>query len=343
MNSSGKSRTPISSLGKYGLLGHILKDNKTRSKATVISAGDDAAALQSKGLLTLVSTDLLLEGIHFNLVYTPLKHLGYKAVIRGISDIYAMNGMPEQILISLGISSRFSVEETEELYLGINSACENYNIDLAGGDITSSLTGLTICVTAAGTVAPEKLVKRSGARPNDLICITGDIGSAYMGLQLLERERKLFEEDSSIRPELAGHEYIIGKQLKPEFPAKTLSRLAETGILPTSMIDVSEGLASDLLQLCSSSGTGCRIYIDKVPVDAETAKMAEEFRIDPLTAALNGGEDYELLFTVSLEMFEKVREVEKVRVIGHMTQDDYGMFAVTGDGEEAELKAQGWK
>jgi thiamine-monophosphate kinase len=343
--SETENRTSIDSIGKYGLIDRLTGKIKIKNNSTVIATGDDAAALKygEEGPLTLISTDLLLEGIHFNLVYTPLKHLGYKAVIRAISDIYAMNGCPEQILVAVGIGSRFSVENIEELYSGIGLACKKYGVDLAGGDTTSSLTGLTISVTALGSVEPERAVRRSGAGANDLICVTGDLGAAYMGLQLLERERKLFDGNSTTQPDLSGYEYIIGRQLKPEFPSEVIGLLKNNEILPSAMTDVSEGLASDLLQICRQSDKGCRLFTDKIPVDGETARMAEEFRIDPLLPAMNGGEDFELLFTVPLESFEKIRKIKSVKVIGHITQPDYGCFMVTGEGEEIEIEAQGWK
>lgn len=342
MKKSEMDKTPIRKMGKYGLIDHLTKDIKTVNKSTVSSIGDDSAIIDHDGLMTLVSTDLLLEGIHFNLVYTPLKHLGYKSVIRAISDIYAMNGTPGQIMVSLGISSKFPVEQVEDIYEGIGLACSRYVVDLAGGDTTSSLTGLTIGVTAVGTAHPGKIVKRSGAKPNDLICVTGDFGAAYMGLQLLEREMKIFEKTKGLQPDLSGYEYIVGRQLKPEFPDNVIAGLNERKIVPTSMTDVSEGLASDLLQICKHSGTGCRIFNNKIPVDAETVRLAEEFRIDPLIPALNGGEDYELLFTVPLELFEEVKKVKDVKVIGHITQSDYGKYLVGDDGAEIELTAQGW-
>jgi thiamine-monophosphate kinase len=343
MADSEGSKTPIGELGKFGLIDHLTKKSKPGNKSTVLGPGDDSAVIENGNLLSIVSTDLLLEGIHFNLIYTPLKHLGYKAVIRGISDIYAMNGKPGQVMISLGISTRFTVEHLEELYEGIYLACEKYGTDLAGGDTTSSLTGMTIGITAVGVVEKENLVKRDGAKPNDLICVTGDFGASFIGLQLLERERKLLKTSQYIQPDLSGHEYVIGRQLKPEFPAGTLEDLRNNGLLPTSMIDISDGLASDLLHLCKSSGTGCRIYSNKIPVDQETFRLAEEFRIDPLTAALNGGEDYELLFTIPLEMFEKVRLLHSVKIIGHMTEPEDGKILISEEGSETDLTAQGWE
>jgi thiamine-monophosphate kinase len=342
MDNPGNKKISISELGKFGLIDHITKKSKLENRSTISGTGDDAAIIDSGKNLTLVSTDLLLEGIHFNLIYTPLKHLGYKAVIRAISDIYAMNGTPGQILISLGISSRFSVEEIDEIYEGIYLACEKYHVDLAGGDTTSSLTGLTIGVTAIGTVEKHKVVKRDGARANDLICVTGDFGASFMGLQLLERERKLFEKEKVTRPDLSGYEDIIGRQLKPEFPAIILKELQQAEILPTSMIDVTEGLASDLLHICKLSDTGCRIFYSKIPIDYETSRLAEEFNLDPIIPALNGGEDFELLFTVALDQFEKVKLIQNVKVIGHMTLSGSGNYLAGDDGSEVEINAQGW-
>lgn len=343
MSEFESNRTPIGSIGKFGLIHHITEKADLQNRSSVSGAGDDSAIIDSGDNLTLVSTDLMLEGIHFNLVYTPLKHLGYKAVIRAISDIYAMNGTPGQILIALGISSRFSVEHLDELYEGIYLACKKYKVDLAGGDITSSLTGLTIGVTAIGIAEKGKVIKRNGAKPNDLICVTGNFGASFMGLQVLERERKLFDKDKAFKPDLAGYEYIIERQLKPEFPEDVLTRLRENDIIPSSMIDVSDGLASDLIHTCKLSGTGCRIYYSKIPVDAETCKAAEEFKVDTVIPALNGGEDYELLFTVALENAEKIRSIPDVALIGHMTQPDQGYYMITEEGTEIELKAQGWE
>jgi thiamine-monophosphate kinase len=339
---SESSSTPIGKLGKFGLIDHLTKRFKTGNISTVYGVGDDSSIIDNGDLFTIISADLLLEGIHFNLTYTPLKHLGYKAVIRGISDIFAMNSTPNQILVSVGISNRFTVEHLEDLYEGIFLACEKYGTDLAGGDTTSSLTGLTIGITAIGSVEKERAVRRNGAKPNDLICVTGDFGAAYMGLQLLEREKKIFKTIRGIQPDLSGYEYVIGRQLKPEFPSETIAYLRKNELLPSSMTDISDGLASDLLHICKSSHTGCRIYSNKIPIDQETVRLAEEFRIDPLTAALNGGEDYELLFTLPLNVFEKIKLIPSVRVIGHMTSIEDGKLLVSEDGSETDLIAQGW-
>jgi thiamine-monophosphate kinase len=343
MEKTENRKKSINEFGKFGLIKHLTGNIVTGNKTTIKGIGDDSAIIDSGKNLTLVTTDLLLEGIHFNLIYTPMKHLGYKAVIRAISDIYAMNGTPGQVIIALGISSKFNVEQLEELYEGILQACKNYNVDLAGGDITSSLTGMTIGVTAVGIVEKNDLVRRDGAGPNDLICVTGDFGASFMGLQLLERERKLFIKDKVTQPDLSGYEYVIGRQLKPEIPFSTLKELKKEEIQPTSMIDVTDGLASDLLHVCKLSGTGCRIFYSKVPIDYETSKLAEEFNIDPMVPALNGGEDYEMLFTVPLEMVEKIKIIQSVKVIGHMTTSGSGYYLAGDDGSEVEISAQGWK
>lgn len=343
MDKSENDETPIGKLGKYGLIDHFSAKFKLKNKSTVAGIGNDSAIIDSEGKFILVSADILLEGIHFNLVYTPLKHLGYKSVIRGISDIYAMNGVPGQIMIGMGISSRFTVEQVDELFSGIDLACRKYGVDLAGGDTTSSLTGLTLSVTAIGSVGKEDIVRRDGAKPNDLICVTGDFGAAYLGLQLLEREKRIFEQDSRIQPDLSGHDYVIGRQLKPEFPSDILEKLKNAGILPTSMIDVSDGLASDLLQVCKASNTGCRIFSKQVPIDYETSRLAEEFNIDPLIPAMNGGDDFELLFTVPPDLYDKVMQIGQIKAIGHITEIGSGSFLVGADGSEVRITAQGWK
>ncbi len=342
MGKEDNGKTPIGDFGKFGLIDHLTAGIKNTNRTTIAGIGDDAAVINNGSTLTLVTTDLMLEGIHFNLVYNPLKHLGYKSVIRAISDIYAMNGTPGQLLVGLGISSRFSVEDTDELYDGIKLACEKYNVDLAGGDITSSITGLTISLSAAGSAEKDSLVMRTGARPNDLICVTGNFGASYMGLQVLERERKLFSQEKNVQPDLSGFEYIIGRQLKPEFPVSVLDELRQEGIVPTAMADVTDGLASDLMHICRLSGTGCRIFSNKIPVDHETARVAEEFNMDPLVPALNGGEDYELLFTVPLDLYDKTEKLKQVKVIGHITPLESGNFLIGEGGTEIELKARGW-
>jgi thiamine-monophosphate kinase len=330
-------------MGKYGLIDRIASKIPGLAKSTVMGAGDDSAVIDSGDTYTLVSTDLLLEGIHFNLVYSPLKHLGYKSVIRAISDIYAMNGKPSQVLLALGISSRFFAEDVDDLLEGALAACKKYGIDLAGGDTTSSLTGLAVSVTAVGSVPKEELVTRGGALPNDLICVTGDLGAAYTGLQLLERERRIFEKDKNIQPRLEGFDYVIGRQLKPEFPAAVLEDLRGKKIKPSSMIDITEGLASELMHICTASGTGCRIFNKNIPIDYETSRLSEEFNIDPVTSALNGGDDFELLFTIPLEKYDLIRQTDNIKVIGHITEKGTGNYLIGSDGTEVELKAQGWK
>ena len=342
MDKSEKRINSLKELGKVGLIDHIKSKVKLENDSSIIGIGDDAAIIDSGQLQTVVSTDLLLEGIHFNLIYSPLKHLGYKAVIRAISDIYAMNATPKQILISLGLSSRFNLNEVDEIYNGISLACDKYKVDLVGGDTTSSLTGLTIAVTAIGTVKKSDTVKRDGAIPNDLICVTGDFGAAFIGLQLLERERKLFEKEKGIQPDLVGFEYVLGRQLKPEFPATTLTELHDAKIMPSSMIDVTDGLASDLLQICKLSDVGCKIFSDKIPIDYETSRVAEDFNINPIIPALNGGEDYELLFTLPLDSFEKIQLIKSVKIIGHITQKEEGCNLVDDNGSEIKLSANEW-
>ncbi len=335
-------RTEISSLGEFGLIDRITKDIPITNKETVKGVGDDAAILQFSGdEETLVTTDLFMEGVHFDLTYFPLKHLGYKAVVANISDIYAMNGTPKQITVSLALSRKFCIEDVEELYAGIRLACQQYGVDIAGGDTTSSLTGLAISITAIGTAPKGTAVKRSGAKETDLICVTGNLGAAYMGLQLLERE-KIATAGKDIQPDFQGKEYILERQLKPEARKDIIERLREEGIMPTAMIDVSDGLSSELMHICKQSGTGCRIYEERLPIDYQTAIMAEELNMNVTTCALNGGEDFELLFTVPIADHEKVAAMKDVHVIGHIVSDSMGLALITRDGVEMELKAQGW-
>ena len=335
--------TEISKYGEFGLIRHLTEKIKLQNPSSVKGVGDDAAVLDYKDKQVLVTTDLLLEGVHFDLIYTPLKHLGYKAAVVNFSDIYAMNGQPKQITVSLGVSKRFSVELLEELYSGILLACENYGVDLVGGDTSASLTGLTISITCIGEGEKEKIVYRNGARENDLICVTGNLGSAYMGLQLLERERLVFEgQNENIQPDFNGKEYILQRQLKPEARKDIIQKLAEKGILPTSMMDISDGLSSELIHICSQSNVGCRVYEDKIPIHLQAAVMAEELNMNIVTAALNGGEDYELLFTCKLEDYEKIITLEDVGIVGHITKPELGMNLTGRNGEEIPLKAQGW-
>jgi thiamine-monophosphate kinase len=335
-------RTEISSLGEFGLIDHITKEIKTENKESIKGIGDDAAVLQfSNNEEVLVSTDLLMEGVHFDLTYFPLKHLGYKAVVANISDIYAMNGTPKQITVSLALSRKFCIEDVEELYSGIRLACQQYGVDIVGGDTSSSLTGLAISITAIGTAPKGTTVKRNGAKETDLICVTGNLGAAYMGLQLLERE-KIATAGKDIQPDFQGKEYILERQLKPEICKEVLEKLREENVRPTSMIDISDGLSSELMHICKQSGVGCRIYEERIPIDYQTAIMAEELNMNVITCALNGGEDFELLFTVPIADHEKVAAMKDVRVIGHIVSDNMGLALITRDGVEMELKAQGW-
>ncbi len=335
-------RTEISSVGEFGLIERLTKEITLTNKESKSGAGDDAAILQfSNDEEVLVSTDLFMEGIHFDLTYFPLRHLGYKAVVANISDIYAMNGTPKQITVSLALSRKFCIEDVEELYAGIRLACQTYGIDIVGGDTTSSLTGLAISITAIGTAPKGTVVKRNGAKETDLICVTGNLGAAYMGLQLLERE-KIATAGKDIQPDFQGKEYILERQLKPEARREVIEKLREEGIKPTSMIDISDGLSSELMHICKQSGAGCRIYEERIPIDYQTAIMAEELNLNVVTCALNGGEDFELLFTVPIADHEKVAAMKEVRIIGHIVSDSMGLALITRDGVEMELKAQGW-
>lgn len=337
-----QKQTEISSIGEFGLIDRVTEGLKPVNASTVTGVGDDCAVLRYHDSEVLVSTDMLLEGIHFDLTYVPLKHLGYKAAVVNFSDIYAMNGTPRQITVGLGVSSRFTVEHIEELYAGMRLACELYGVDLVGGDTTASRSGLVISVTCIGDAPADKVVLRSGAKDTDLICVTGDLGSAYMGLQLLEREKRVSAGAKDFVPEFGGKEYLIERQLKPEARRDIISALAAADIKPTSMMDISDGLSSELLHICKASDTGCRIYEERIPVDYQTALMAEELNMSVITAALNGGEDYELVFTVPLHCHDAVSKIEGVKVIGHMTKPELGCALITNDGVEMELKAQGF-
>ncbi len=336
------SETEISTLGEFGLIDQLTRDFKVKNSSTLRGVGDDCAVLDYGGMKTLVTTDLLLEGIHFDLTYTPLKHLGYKAVAVNLSDIYAMNGTPRQITVSLGISKRFTVEHINELYSGIYAACEKYGVDLVGGDTSASVTGLLISITCIGEAREEDIVYRSGAHDTDLICVSGDLGAAYMGLQLLERERVAGAGQKDFQPDFAGREYLLERQLKPEPRADVIAELRELGIKPTAMMDVSDGLSSELLHICKQSGVGCRVYEDRIPIDYQTAVMAEELNMNLVTAAMNGGEDYELLFTVPLTQHEKVEQMKTARLIGRITKPELGAYMVARDDTELEIRAQGW-
>jgi thiamine-monophosphate kinase len=337
-----ETNNDLSKIGEFGLIHLLTKKIVLKNKSSLIGVGDDGAVLDMGDMLTVVTTDMLTEGIHFNLVYSPLKHLGYKAVVVNLSDIYAMNAIPTQILVSIGISARFTTEMIEELYEGINLACSIYGVDLVGGDTTSSLTGMTISITAIGAAPKERIVYRSGAGDNDLICVTGDLGAAYMGLQLLERELQVFQQTKIVQPELEGHDYILERQLKPEARRDIINTLAEKEIMPTSMIDISDGLSSEILHLCKASNTGCKIFADKIPIDKETREMAQEFNVEPTTVSMNGGEDYELLFTAKIKDYEKIAATEGISIIGHITKKSEGTLMVTPDGSFVEISALGW-
>ena len=364
------ARTEIATLGEFGLIRHLTDNMEKKQVSTIKGVGDDAAVMDfrkgqsdkvqgtKEGDLVLMTTDLLLEGVHFNLEYVPLKHLGYKAAVVNFSDIYAMNGTPTQIVVSLGLSKRFSVEDMEQLYSGIRLACERYGVDLVGGDTSASMTGLTISITCLGTAKESDIVYRNGAKENNLICVTGNLGTAYMGLQLLERERiaanyelRITNDEgrrmsangeSGVRKAFEGREYLLERQLKPEARRDIIEKLREAGIKPTAMMDVSDGLSSELMHICTQSGVGCAVYEDKLPIDFQAAALAEEMNLNIVTCALNGGEDYELLFTCDLKDYEKLIPLEDVYLIGHITKKEYGMNLIGRNGEEIGLKAQGW-
>ncbi|MBK9731888.1 MAG: thiamine-phosphate kinase [Chitinophagaceae bacterium] len=338
-----EERTEISELGEFGLIRYLTKNIELVNESSKIGVGDDAAVIEFEaGKQTVVTTDLLIEGIHFDLMYVPIKHLGFKSVIVNLSDIYAMNAMPKQITVSLAISNRFSLEAVNDLYEGIYFACEKYGVDLVGGDTTSSLKGLVISITAIGEINADDIVLRSGASENDLLCVTGDLGAAYVGLQLLEREKRVYLESPEVKPDLENQTYIVGRQLKPEARKDIIELFQSLEIKPTSMIDISDGLSSEILHLCESSEVGCKLYEEKIPIAEETYNMALKFNLDPTTCALSGGEDYELLFTIAPEDFEKVKNNPDISVIGHMTAKDKGAVLITKGNNVHPLKAQGW-
>ena len=335
--------TPISTLGEFGLIKHLTQFFPVENASTELGVGDDAAIINAEGKKVLVSTDMFTEGVHFNLGYTPLKHLGYKVVVAGISDIAAMNAVPTQIMISVAVSNRFPVEALEEIYAGVQLACRRYKVDLVGGDTTSSQAGLVINVTAVGLESSEKIISRNGAKPNDLLVVTGDLGGAYMGLQILEREHSVYLKNPNMQPEMEGYDYILERQLKPEARTDIKGILEELGVKPTSMIDVSDGLASEVLHLSDKSKVGFRIYEEKIPMDELTISTADEFNLNPVMTALNGGEDYELLFTISQSDFDKIKNNPDFTIIGHAVEEEQGNYLVLrGSNELAELTAQGW-
>lgn len=333
----------ISSLGEFGLIGRLTENLPKENESTLCGVGDDAAVLHHPDDVDeLVTTDLLLENVHFDLTYVPLKHLGYKSAVVNFSDIYAMNGTPKQITVSLGISSRFSLEHIEELYAGIRLACEQYHVDLVGGDTCASRQGLVISITCIGEARRDRIVYRNGARPTDILCVSGDLGAAYMGLQLLEREKVASAGNRDFVPDFAGKEYLVERQLKPEARRDIIEALAAANIKPTAMMDISDGLSSELMHICNDSGVGCRVYEERIPIDYQTALMAEELNMNLTTAALNGGEDYELLFSVPLIDHDRVKAIEGVHVIGYVTEASEGCALVTRDNQEMRLRAQGW-
>ena len=336
------NRTEISTLGEFGLIKHLTKDIELKNAETLYGVGDDAAVIDNGNQQTLVTTDMLMEGVHFDLVYTPLKHLGYKAAIVNFSDIYAMNGTPKQITVSIAVSKRFCIEDLEQFYEGLKLACQIHHVDIIGGDTTSSVTGLAISITCVGVANKNQIVYRNGAKETDIICVSGDLGAAYMGLQLLEREKAVFEGEKEINPDFTGKEYLLERQLKPEARKDIIDALAKEGIRPTAMMDISDGLSSELMHICSQSNTGCRVYEERIPIDYQTAVMAEEFNMNVTTCALNGGEDYELLFTVPLTSHDKVSAIKGVKVIGYITKPELGCALIPRDNQEFELKAQGW-
>jgi thiamine-monophosphate kinase len=337
-----QERTEIASLGEFGLIDHLTRNNEITQAGTLVGVGDDAAVIDQFGRQCVVTTDMLVEGVHFDLMYTPLKHLGYKAVVVNLSDICAMGANPTHITMSLGISNRFSVEALEEFYEGVYTACRIYNVDLAGGDTVSSQKGLIISVTAIGEVAPGQYITRSGARKHDLICVSGDLGGAYLGLQLLEREKKIFLENPNVQPDMENRAYIVGRILKPEARTDIVEWLQEKKIVPTSMIDISDGLSSELLHICKQSGVGCVLYEEKIPIHDDTREAALMFQLDPTTCALSGGEDYELLFTIRQEDYDLVKANGNISVVGYITDAAEAAFLTTRQGNRHALTAQGW-
>jgi thiamine-monophosphate kinase len=335
-------RTEISALGEFGLIDHLTKNIELQNVSSILGVGDDAAVIDHFGKQTVITTDLLIEGVHFDLVYTPLKHLGYKSVIVNLSDVYAMNATPTQITLSIGFSNRFSLEALNEFYDGVYAACAAYGVDLIGGDTSSSQKGLIISVTAIGEILPEKIVRRNTARPGDLLCCSGDLGGAYVGLLFLEREKKIFLESPQVQPDLEGEKYVISKLLKPEARKDIIEFFEEKEIIPTAMMDISDGLSSEILHICKQSGVGCRLYEEKIPISDEMRNAAYKFEIDPTACALSGGEDYELLFTLAQSEYDKLVLNEQISVIGYMTEAAEGKKIITKGGNLHDITAQGW-
>jgi thiamine-monophosphate kinase len=335
-------RTEISTLGEFGLIDHLTKNFEIQNASTIVSVGDDAAVIDHLGKQTVITNDLLIEGVHFDLMYTPLKHLGYKTVVVNVSDIYAMNATPTQIVLGIAFSNRFSVEALEEFYEGVHAACEQYGVDLIGGDTTSSQKGFIISCTAIGEVTPDKYVKRNGAQKGDLLCVSGDLGGAYLGLTLLEREKRIYLESPGVQPDLEGEKYIVGRILKPEARKDIIEFFTDADIVPTAMIDVSDGLSSEILHLCKQSSLGCMLYEEKIPIAEDTRQAAFKFNLDPTACALSGGEDYELLFTIKQDDFEKLGNLSNISVIGYMTDSEAGSNIYTKGGNKFPITAQGW-
>lgn len=335
-------RTEIEELGEFGLIDHLTKNTETHNASTILSIGDDGAVIDHFGKQTVISNDMLVEGVHFDLMYTPLKHLGYKTIAVNVSDIYAMNATPTQVVLALAFSNRFSLEALEEFYEGVHAACEEYKVDLIGGDTSTSLKGFIISCTAIGEVTPDKYVKRSGAQKGDLLCVSGDLGAAYLGLTILEREKKIFLESPSVQPDLEDEKYIISRILKPEARKDIVQFFAEQDIMPTAMIDISDGLSSEILHICKQSGVGCVLYEDKLPIEDETRQAAFKFNLDPTACALSGGEDYELLFTLKQEDYDSIKENADISVIGYMTEPEKGTHIYTKGGNTYPITAQGW-
>lgn len=338
----------IADLGEFGLIKHLTKDIKPKNTSTLYGIGDDCAVLHYPDKEVLVTTDLLMEGVHFDLTYMPLKHLGYKAAMVNLSDIFAMGGTPRQLVVSIALSKRFTVEDMEQFYEGLRLACDKWSVDIVGGDTTSSYTGLAISITAVGEAHKDEIIYRNGAKPTDLICVSGDLGAAYMGLQLLEREKEVFYQQldeskkAEANPDFAGKEYLLERQMKPEARGDVIQQLQAMGIRPTAMMDISDGLSSELFHICEQSHCGCRIYENNIPIDYQTAVMAEEMNLNVITCALNGGEDYELLFTVPIGDKDKIEAMKDVKLIGYITEEKFGKILVTRDDKEFDLKAQGW-
>lgn len=342
LEDKNQSTSNLEQLGEFGLIDHLTNSFKNKVPSTIKGIGDDAAVINHADEETVISTDMLVEGVHFDVTYVPLKHLGYKAVVVNLSDIYAMNATPTQVTVSIAVSSRYSVEALAEIYLGVQQACDFYNVDLVGGDTTSSLKGLVISVTAVGAAAKEKLAYRSGAKENDLICVSGDLGGAYMGLQVLEREKSVFKENPEMQPDMSGSEYVLERQLKPEARRDVIKILDEMHVVPTAMIDISDGLASEIMHICKQSEVGAQIYEEKIPIDYHTYKAAEDFNFNATTAALNGGEDYELLFTISQKDYDVVNGIPGISIIGHVADKGVGVSMVARGEQVVELQAQGW-